>query len=216
MFPLHDANPKHGPVYVLWLLVAANVLVFFYQLSLGDRQLFGLVVSYGFVPRAFFADPWGEGYRLVSSMFLHGNLVHLASNMFFLWVFGDNIEDRMGHGRFLLFYLVGGAAAAVAHGLVEPLSPVPMIGASGGVSAVLGAYIVTFPRQRILTFVPPLFVFWLPAWFYLGYWALIQVIEGLGGLLSAGTGATGIAWWAHIGGFAFGAVLAPRLIRPKR
>lgn len=108
MLPLRDANPKHGPVYLIWLLVAANVAVFSYQLGLSDRQLMGLVLGYGFVPRAFFGDPLGEGYRLLSSMFLHGDLLHLASNMLFLWVFGDNIEDRMGHGKFLLFYLAGG------------------------------------------------------------------------------------------------------------
>ncbi|MBS3968065.1 MAG: rhomboid family intramembrane serine protease [Truepera sp.] len=206
MFPLRDANPKHGPVYLMWLLVVANVAVFVYQLGLSEPQLRSLVLSYGFVPRAFFGDPLGEGYRLLSSMFLHGNLLHLASNMFFLWVFGDNIEDRMGHGKFLLFYLAGGVVAAASHGLLMPNSAIPMIGASGGVSAVLGAYIVAFPRQRILTFIPPLFLLWLPAWFYLGYWALIQVIGVLGG------GAGGIAWWAHIGGFVFGVVLAPWLL----
>ena len=215
MFPLRDANPKHGPVYVMWLLVAANVAVFVYQLGLSDPQLMSLVLGYGFVPRAFFGDPLGEGYRLLSSMFLHGNLLHLVSNMFFLWVFGDNIEDRMGHGRFLLFYLVGGVVAAMAHGLLAPGSPIPMIGASGGVSAVLGAYIFTFPSQRILTFIPPLFVFWLPAWLYLGYWALIQVVEGVGGFLSGGVGAAGVAWWEHIGGFVLGLALAPWLARRR-
>lgn len=210
MFPLKDANPRHGPAYVHWLLVALNVAVFFWLLPRGERIFF----DYGFIPRLFFSDPAGEGWRLVSSMFMHGNLPHLAGNMFFLWVFGDNVEDRLGHGLFLVFYLVGGAIAALLHGVVELGSSIPMVGASGAVSAVLGAYIVLFPRQRVLTFIPPFFLFWLPAWLYLGYWALIQLFQGTAGLFAGAASQGGVAWFAHIAGFAFGAALAQRLAKP--
>ncbi|CAN5526501.1 rhomboid family intramembrane serine protease [soil metagenome] len=210
MFPLKDANPRHGPAYVHWLLVALNVVIFFWLLPRGERIFF----DYGFIPRLFFSDPAGEGWRLVSSMFLHGNLPHIAGNMVFLCVFGDNFEDRFGHGPFLIFYLVGGAVAALLHGLVEAGSAVPMVGASGAVSAVLGAYIVLFPRQRVLTFIPPFFLLWLPAWLYLGYWAFIQLFQGTAGFFAGTASQGGVAWFAHIAGFAFGVLLARQLAKP--
>lgn len=131
--------------------------------------------------------------------------------MFFLYVFGDNIEERLGHVRYALFYLVGGAVATLAHGLLNPGSLIPLVGASGAISAVLGAYIVLYPRQRVLTFIPPLFLFWLPAWLYLGYWALLQFVQGVAGLGVVDEG--GVAWWAHIGGFLFGALVVRALAR---
>jgi membrane associated rhomboid family serine protease len=199
VFPLRDANPRTGPAFVTWILIAANVALFLYQLSLpSQRALFDFVVTYGFVPQEFFANPVAEALPVLTSMFLHGGLFHLVGNMLFLFVFGDNIENRMGHGAFVLFYLLGGALATLAHGLFAPGSQTPMIGASGAVSAVLGAYIVLFPRQRVLTFVPPLFLFWLPAWLYIGYWALLQFVQATGGVSG------GVAWWAHVGGFVFG------------
>lgn len=214
MFPLRDANPRTGPAFVAWLLIAANVAVFFYQASLpSQRALFEFVTTYGFVPSAFFSNPGGEGLTLVTSMFLHGGLFHLVGNMLFLFVFGDNIENRMGHLAFLGFYLVGGVLATLAHGMFVPGSDMPMIGASGAVSAVLGAYIILFPRQRVLTFVPPLFMFWLPAWLYIGYWALIQFVQATAGT-AAGV-ASGVAWWAHVGGFVFG-VAAVRMFASGR
>ncbi len=214
MFPLHDANPRHGPSFVTWSLIAANVLIFFYGLGLSPFEVQAFVFNYAFIPQNFFFNPLSNAYSLLTSMFLHGGFAHIVGNMFFLYVFGDNIEDRMGHGRYLLFYLLGGVVATLAHGLFTPGSPVPLIGASGAVSAVLGAYLVLFPRQRVLTFIPPFFVFWLPAWFYLGYWALIQTLEAVGGL-GVGAGADGIAWWAHVGGFVFG-LLCVRLLTRRR
>jgi membrane associated rhomboid family serine protease len=205
MFPLHDANPRHRPSFVMWLLVAANVAIFLYMVSLGsERAIMGVISDYAFIPNLFFASPVGESYRLVSSVFLHGGLMHVLGNMWFLWVFGDNIEDRMGHGTFLIFYLVAGVLATLTHALVEPGSSVPLVGASGAVSAVLGAYVVLFPRQRILTFIPPFFLFWLPAWLYLGYWGLIQFLQAASGVLVGEAALGGVAWWAHIGGFVFG------------
>jgi len=182
------------------LLVAANALVFLLELGLSKPELQELFYRFGFVPKFFWADPLGHAYTLFTSMFLHGGFAHILGNMWFLWVFGDNVEDRLGSGRFLLFYLLGGAAAALAQGLMDPGSTQPMIGASGAVSAVLGAYYKLFPKAPVLTmvllFFYPVF-FYLPAWFYLGYWAFLQFIEAL-------MGVPGIAFWAHLGGFLYG------------
>jgi membrane associated rhomboid family serine protease len=210
----------------MWLLIALNVLIYYHMSTLPQFQFIAFVQRFGFIPAAFFGDPAAEAFSLVSSMFLHGGLYHLVSNMFFLFVFGDNIEDRMGHVNFALFYLLGGVAATLIHGLFSVRSPIPMVGASGAISAVLGAYFVVFPRQRVLTFIPPLllpwliitllvptprfFLIWLPAWLYIGYWAAVQFLEATGGLLAAGGMTSGIAWWAHVGGFVFG-VLSVRL-----
>jgi len=208
VFPLYDLNHARRPALVVKGLVLANALAFLLELSLGPEAV---VQAYGFIPALFFQDPLGQGYRLFTSMFLHGGFFHILSNMWFLWVFGDNVEDRMGHGRFLLFYLLGGVAAALAQGLFMPASPVPMIGASGAVSAVLGAYYALFPRAYVVSLVPfifPLFVTF-PAGVYLGYWAFLQLLQGLMGL-------PGVAWWAHLGGFLFGALAGPRLVRRWR
>lgn len=202
MFPVADINRARRPVVWVKLLVAANVLVFLFELTLPHRELQELFFAYGFVPQLFWADPVGRAYTLFTSMFLHGGVAHILGNMWFLWVFGDNVEDRLGGGRFLLFYLIGGAAAALSQGLFLPYSSAPMIGASGAISAVLGGYIVLFPRAPVLTmvllFIYPVF-FYLPAWFYLGYWAFLQFVEGV-------MGVPGIAFWAHLGGFVFGAL----------
>ncbi|GIW25463.1 rhomboid family intramembrane serine protease [Meiothermus sp.] len=198
MFPLHDINRAHRRPYVLYLLVALNLLGFFYTYFLTDPAY--VIQTYGFVPARFGADVWGEWPTLFSSMFLHGSLLHILGNLWFLWVFGDNIEDRLGHGRFLLFYLLGGVAAALIQGLVSGFSSdTPMIGASGAISALLGAYIVLYPRALILSLIG-----WIPvpipAVLYLGYWLLIQFVGDF-------MGEEGIAFWAHIGGFLAGVVL---------
>jgi membrane associated rhomboid family serine protease len=227
MFPLKDANPRHGPAVVMWFIVAINLLVYYHMFyNLPQLQLFAFIQQFGFIPVTFFAEPIREASRLISSMFLHGGFYHIVGNMFFLFVFGDNIEDRMGHLGFTLFYLLGGVTAALMHGLFSATSPVPMVGASGAISAVLGAYFVLFPRQRVLTLILPLFVPWLilrvfarvprfflpwlPAWLYIGYWAAVQFLEATGGLLVEGGMMSGVAWWAHVGGFVFG-VLTVRL-----
>lgn len=212
MFPLRDNNPKRGTAYFMWLILAANAAVFFYQLTLSRFELEQFILEYSFIPRLFFQNPIGNAYRLISSMFMHGSLVHILSNMFFLWVFADNIEDRVGHRRFVVFYLLGGVIATLAHGLFSLRSPVPMVGASGAISAVLGAYIVLFPRQRVLTFIPPFFIFWLPAWLYLGYWALLQFVEATSGIVVGSQG--GVAWWAHVGGFVYGFLMVKNFIAP--
>ncbi|MGL4610616.1 MAG: rhomboid family intramembrane serine protease [Trueperaceae bacterium] len=231
MFPLRDANPRHGPAVILWLLIAANVGVFLYNLSFdSEQQLLGFVYQYGFIPREFFSVPLPEAFTLISSMFLHGGVSHILGNMFFLYVFGDNIEDRMGHVRFTVFYLLGGVLATLAHGFFTTTSTVPMVGASGAISAILGAYIVIFPRQRILTFIPPLlipwivlrlfgripkfFLPWLPAWIYLGYWIGIQMLEAYTGFVVSQEQTQGVAWWAHIGGFIYGVLAVRFFLKP--
>jgi membrane associated rhomboid family serine protease len=163
------------------------------------------------------ADPAGW-FTLLTSIFLHGSWLHLASNLWTLFIFGDNVEDRLGHGRFLGFYLLSGVVAGLAHSLLAPGSTLPTIGASGAIAGVLGAYFVLFPSARVLTFVPLIILPWLveiPAFVYLGLWFLMQISSGLLDLGAAGA-FSGIAWWAHIGGFVFGALTALLFLRPVR
>jgi membrane associated rhomboid family serine protease len=226
MFPIRDHNPTGGPVIVVWLLLAANVVVFLVAVvPAGVEGVIDMAFRYGLVPAALLADPVGQSPRLVSHLFLHGGWVHLLGNMIFLFVFGDNVEDRFGHVRFALFYVGGGLVAAVAQMAIVQDSPIPMVGASGAISAVLGAYIVLYPRKPVQAVVVPLilpwfvvnllvrtprfFLWWLPAWVYIGFWALVQVWEGLADLALTG----GVAWWAHVAGFVFGAVLSRSLAR---
>lgn len=216
MLPLRDDNPRHGPAVVVGLLLAANTLVFVLMLGLDRFEALRVVARYGFVPALFFAAPLEQGYRLVSALFLHGGLGHLLGNMIFLWVFGDNVEDRLGHLRFALFYLLGGVVATLAHALLTTDSRLPLIGASGAISALLGAYLRLFPRQRILTLILPFFLLWLPAWLYLGYWGFIQLLQASGSLMATmrDSSVGEVAWWAHVGGFAFGFVAVPRFLKP--
>ena len=210
MFPIRDSIQHHGPALVTRLLIAANVLVFFWQVSLGPEGFQQAVYAYGFVPRLFFADPAGEFIHIFSSMFLHGGLEHILGNLWFLWIFGPAVEARLGGGRYLLVYLLAGVGAALTQAFFLPASGVPMIGASGAISGVAGAYFLLFPTAWILALVwpfPPLFV-WFPAAFFLGYWVLIQVLYGFIGL-------PGVAWWAHVGGFVVGYALA-RWLTPRR
>lgn len=220
MIPLRDANPSRSVPYVVYALIGLNAAVFLFELSLGE-DLARLFASFGVTPFRVsealdtWADDPGAYLSFITSMFLHGGWMHLLGNMIFLYVFGDNIEDRFGHGRFLLFYLLTGAAAAATQVFIEPSSGVPMVGASGAIAGVLGAYVILFPRARVLTLIP-IFVFFqlieLPAFVFLGLWFLMQIVSGLLAL-QIGADAGGVAWWAHIGGFVAGAVLLPLLGR---
>jgi membrane associated rhomboid family serine protease len=231
MFPLRDANPRHGPSLVMWSLIGLNVLVFVYNFTFdSESQILRFYHTFGFIPREFFGLPIAEAFTVITSMFLHGGLGHILGNMFFLGVFGDNVEDHMGHLRFAMFYLLGGVVATLFHGFFTWDSSVPMVGASGAISAILGAYMVIFPRQRVLTFIPPLlipwmiirlfarvprfFAPWLPAWIYIGYWALIQVLEASTGMVVSQEKTQGVAWWAHIGGFVYGVLFVWLFRRP--
>ena len=164
MIPIRDANPRHATPVVSWVIVALNVLVFVYQTVLGEsRAAYEFIFEYAFIPARFAEEPVAALHTLVTSEFMHGSWMHLLSNMIFLIVFADNVEDRMGRWRFALFYLLGAAAATAAHGLFSAGSTVPLVGASGAVSAVLGAYILLYPQQRVQTFIPPLIIPWLLA-----------------------------------------------------
>jgi rhomboid family protein len=204
MIPLRDVIPSRTTPYVTTALVAANILVFLYEFSLGPA-VNAFMFTYGLVPSQF------SVLTMFTSMFLHGGFLHVGGNMLYLWIFGDNVEDRMGHGRFLVFYLLCGVAAAVGQTLTGPSSTVPMVGASGAVAGVMGAYFVLYPHSRIVTLLP-IFIFIqiieVPAIFFLGVWFLMQFLSGVGSITGPAAGQTvgGIAFWAHVSGFAAGLV----------
>jgi len=223
VIPLRDSVPSRSQPVVTWVLITINACVFFNELALGPG-LDGFLQTWGFVPARYFflaaTDPgnWvGRALPLVTSMFLHGGWAHLIGNMLYLWIFGDNVEDRLGHVRYLAFYLLVGVAAGLAQAYLYPESSVPTVGASGAISGVLGAYLVLFPYARVLTLVPFLLFFpvvELPAVLYLGFWFLMQLLNGTLALGLAGEGG-GVAWWAHVGGFVVGMALVP-LLRRRR
>ena len=193
-------------------LIAANVLIFLYQWSLGERAGTSFIFDWGVIPADFTL------LTLFTSMFLHGGFLHAGGNMLYLWIFGDNVEDRFGRGRFLAFYLLCGAAAAVAQTLVSPSSRIPMVGASGAVAGVMGAYFVMYPHSRIVTLVPFLFlqIIEVPAVFFLGIWFLMQFLSGVGSIAQVEAGTGGVAFWAHVAGFAVGVLGGLLLRRPER
>lgn len=198
MFPLSDVIPSRTRPVVTVSLIALNTLMFLYQLWLDDLTLQRLVYDLGVIP-AYLSTR-----DIITSMFLHGDFLHFVGNMVFLWIFGDNVEDRVGHGGFLLFYLGTGAIAALAQVFADPASVLPMIGASGAIAGVMGAYFVLYPHSRILTavfFILFLDIVEIPAIFFLGVWFLLQVLHGS---LSSGVDGGGVAFWAHAGGFAAG------------
>ncbi|MCF8482049.1 MAG: rhomboid family intramembrane serine protease [Rhodospirillum sp.] len=207
MLPLHDDNPTTVRPVVTIGLIFVCLAVFLYQSQLSERESRDILLSHGFVPLRLFLDFPGDGpfpppslVTLLTSAFLHGGWLHVLGNMLVLWVFGNNVEDAMGHGRFLVFYLLCGAAAAFFHGLSATQSVVPMVGASGAISGVMGAYILLYPRARILCWAWIL-VLRLPAMVFLGIWFGLQVVSALG------DGNGSVAWWAHVGGFLVGMAL---------
>jgi membrane associated rhomboid family serine protease len=213
MFPIRDHNPSGRTPYVTWALIIANVVVFLgYWLAIPDEYRLNLFFyTWGLVPQRVMA---GQGYETVlTSMFLHGGWMHLLGNMWFLHLFGDNLEDEMGHGRFALFYLAGGLAAAALQVGADPSSPLPMVGASGAIAGVMGGYLLLFPKARVdVLFIFVIFfrVFAIPAWIVLGVWFGIQVFSGV----SMPSDGGGVAYLAHVGGFVGGLVLAvPALLR---
>ncbi len=210
MFPLRDENPSLTTPVVTRALIVANVVVFLYELLLGP-DLPHFVREFALVPRRFelamhgLAPISSAALPLLSSIFLHGGWPHLIGNMWYLWIFGDNIEDRVGHAGFLFFYLAGGLFSGLIHVLTNTSSTLPTVGASGAIAGVLGAYAAAFPRARVITLVPlfPIFpVVALPALLVLGFWFVMQFASGTLALAAGVSG--GVAWWAHIGGFAYG------------
>ena len=213
MIPLRDIIPSRTTPFVTITLIALNIVVFLYELTLG-RALDAFTLYYGLIPAAF---SW---FNVFTSMFLHGSIMHVAGNMLYLWIFGDNVEDRMGHGRFIVFYLLCGVAAALGQTITTPDSVVPMVGASGAIAGVMGAYFVLYPRSRIVTLV---FVFFfiqtieIPAIAFLGVWFLMQFISGVGAISSTiGRSTGGVAFWAHVAGFVAGITGVALFRRPER
>ena len=208
MIPLRDSNRSYHFPVMNWLLIVANALVFFYELGLSDGQLERFIGSYALVPARIEDAPITFGFTIFSSMFLHAGWFHVLSNMWVLFIFGDNVEDRMGALPYLVFYLLSGLAAGLLQTTLTPGSSVPVLGASGAIAGVLGAYIFLFPRARVVTLVPIFFFISLievPAIIFLGFWFFSQLFSGLASI--GAQAAQGVAWWAHIGGFAVGLVL---------
>lgn len=203
MIPLRDSQPSRTAPLVTIALIALNVAVFLHEVTLDDYSRNHFVSQYALIPgRLQLGD-------LVTSMFLHGGWLHLIGNMWFLWIYGDNIEDILGRSKYILFYLACGIAAAMVHVWFNPGSRIPTVGASGAIAGVMGAYMLKFPHSRIVTLIP-IFIFFttveIPAWIILVYWFVIQLFSGVGNLAAAGNEG-GIAWFAHIGGFVAGALL---------
>ncbi len=216
MFPIRDENPTRTFPFVNWLLIAANVAAYVWETLLIRQSGESAVVSgYGLVATRLLSDPGGEAFTILSSMFMHGGLAHLGGNMLFLYIFGDNVEDSLGHGRYVGFYLLSGIAAAAAQILTGVSSPVAMVGASGAISGVLGAYVVLYPRAPILVLnsIPLLWLFFglflsVPAWVVIGLWFVGNLLPAISSLGMSESG--GVAFFAHIGGFLAGLLL----IRP--
>jgi membrane associated rhomboid family serine protease len=200
VIPLRDVIPSRTVPFITITIIAINALAWFVELAQGPRELNQLLYVYGVVPGNFHLA------TLVTSMFLHGSWSHIIGNMLYLWIFGDNVEDRCGHGRFVVFYLLCGFAAGFGQILMNPGSMVPTIGASGAIAGVMGAYFVLYPHSRVLTFIPfPLFdVVEVPAIFLLGFWFLMQLFNAGAMAASAGTGGGGVAFAAHVVGFVVG------------
>ncbi|MCX7860496.1 rhomboid family intramembrane serine protease [Chloroflexus sp.] len=219
MLPLKDTIPSRSFPAVNWALLAANVVVFL--LMAGNNRLAEAWINeLALVPARLLANPLDptELLTIFTSMFMHGGWFHLFSNMLALYIFGDNVEDRMGSQRYLIFYLLCGVAAALTHVFFNPASPIPTVGASGALSGVLAAYLLFFPSSRVITLVPIFFLPWLveiPAVVYLGLWFVSQLANGVFSILIDVQAMGGVAWWAHIGGFVAGLVLAP-LFRQRR
>ena len=211
MIPLRDTNPRRTAPVVNILLIAMNVVMFLWEVGQGP-YLERTLAAVAFVPARFWAYPFAivpNAFSVGISMFLHGGWLHLGGNMLYLWIFGDNIEDCLGHGRYLVFYLLCGGIATFAHAFMNPHSMIPSIGASGAIAGVLGAYLILFPRARVLTIIP-IFIFFtireIPALIVLGLWFVLQLFVGFASLgMPSDVG--GVAYFAHIGGFAAGIVL---------
>jgi membrane associated rhomboid family serine protease len=224
MLPIRDNIPaSRFPVVTLGIIII-NAVVFLKELALGPH-LEGMILNFGIVP-ARYTHPEIAHYfdfpalgSIFTSMFLHGGWMHLLSNMWVLWIFGDNVEDRLGRARYLLFYLAAGVAAALLHIFTNLGSTVPTIGASGAIAGVMGSYFRFYPWAKVETLIPPFFFFDLPAILFLGYWFLLQFFNGTASLHASGRGFGGVAWWAHVGGFIFGfaiCLMIPQLKTPPR
>jgi membrane associated rhomboid family serine protease len=226
MIPLRDDQPRFSTPYVTYFLIGLNLVAFLFEATLTPQNFKALLYQLGMVPAnitGFLAGAGRMGLMAaflptLTSMFLHGSWMHVIGNMWFLWIFGDNIEDHLGHFKYLLFYLLCGLGAAFAQVILNPHSIVPTVGASGAIAGVLGAYFLLYPRAKVLIWFPILFLFYLPAWVTLGYWFAMQFVSGAAtSLASYSDTRGGVAFWAHVGGFVAGIILI-KLIpeRPRR
>ena len=225
MFPIRDTIPRQNTPIATWLLILINGVIFLFELMMPMPVLERFFYLFGIVPARFTHPEWAswvgfpidDYWPFLTSIFLHGGWLHILGNMWTLWIFGDNVEDRMGPVRFTVFYVLCGLAAGVAHCLSNPSSTLPTVGASGAIAGVMGAYFYLFPESRVITLVPiffyPLFLE-LPAVIYLGIWALSQVFSGTLSLAAQGS-VGGVAWWAHVGGFLAGMALQFAFVRGR-
>ena len=204
MIPLRHTQPSYSTPVITGILIVLNVALFLFEVSLDEFSRNEFIATFGIVPSRF------QFLTLFTSMFLHGGWMHLIGNMWFLWIYGDNVEDILGKGKYILFYLACGVAAGLVHVMLNPGSRVPTIGASGAIAGVMGAYMAKFPHSRILTLVP-IFIFIqlieIPAVFILAYWFILQVFSGVGEIGHSNVSQGGVAWFAHIGGFVAGYLL---------
>ena len=216
MIPLRDDQPSFSTPFINYFLIVLNVVVFLWELSVSHRALGSFLAEFGVIPQHTILVLTGHSsgpptaiiLPFLTSMFLHASFLHVGGNMLFLWIFGDNVEDYLGHFRYLLFYLVSGLAAEVTHILLNAHSSVPSIGASGAIAGVMGAYFILYPRARVLVWFPPIFLFHVPAWLMLGYWFLINFLSGTATSIAESTQSSGgVAFWAHVGGFVAGMLM---------
>jgi len=210
MIPLHDDNPTRRTPWLTLLFIIVNSVVFMLEARMGAAELNEFLMRFAFVPQRFFEAPLAPDQltTIGVSMFLHGGWLHLIGNMLFLWIFGNNIEDRLGPVGFGLFYFACGIAAALAQAFAAPAATIPMVGASGAIAGVLAAYLLLYPRARVVTVIPIFFyieVAALPAAFVIGFWFVLQLAQGVGSLGAVGAEG-GVAWWAHVGGFVAGLI----------
>jgi membrane associated rhomboid family serine protease len=211
MIPIRDTIRSRSFPFVNWTIIILNSLVFFYQFNLNSSQLDAFVQTFALVPSQITSNPL-SWYPFLTHMWLHGSLMHIIGNMWVLLIFGDNVEDRLGSVRYLVFYLLGGIAAGLLEYFFSAGSDVPALGASGAIAAVMGAYLIFYPRAKVVTFVPIFFFGWfvrISSFVFIGLWFLLQLFSGVTSLgAAASTQVSGVAWWAHVGGFLFGLLMA--------
>jgi membrane associated rhomboid family serine protease len=215
MIPLRDDQPTFSTPYITYFLIALNVVIYLFQSLQSPGAERALVFQFAAVPVREVGlltgvpvfSPVAALLPIFTSMFLHASLFHVLGNMWMLWIFGDNIEDHLGHFAYLVFYLLCGFAAALTHILFNATSRVPIVGASGAIAGVMGAYFILYPHARVLIWFPPIFIFPVPAWLMLGYWGVSQFLSGAATVIAENTQASGIAFWAHVGGFVVGILL---------
>lgn len=219
MIPLKDNAPREGTSFIVWVLIAINGLVFLFEDSLSPAALGRFIQLYAVIPARYHLFHWTSllelpahrYWALVTYMFIHGGWLHVIGNMWFLWIFGASVEDRVGHLRFLIFYLLCGIGSVLAYMTLAPGSAIPTLGASGAISGIMGAYIILYPTARVLTLIPVFFLpllVQIPAIFFVGIWFIFQVLAGTMSFLTPRIDG-GVAWWAHAGGFVIGMLLLP-------